>query len=109
MCKVTVVDSIMGSGKTSWAIEYMNEIFGEGARRIIYVTPYIDEIKRVKQNTNKNFKEPDQKKGKGSKLNHFKKLLEDGENIITTHALFGMFDEDVMILLKNYNYKIQSL
>lgn len=106
MCKVTVVDSIMGSGKTSWAIEYMNEIFGEGARRIIYVTPYIDEIKRVKQNTNKNFKEPDQKKGKGSKLNHFKKLLEDGENIITTHALFGMFDEDVMILLKNYNYTL---
>ena len=104
MCKVTVVDSIMGSGKTSWAIEYMNKVFGENARRIIYVTPYIDEIKRVKQNTNKNFKEPDKKKGKGSKLNHFKKLLEAGENIITTHALFGMFDEDIMILLKNYNY-----
>ena len=104
MCKVTVVDSIMGSGKTSWAIEYMNKTFGENARRIIYVTPYIDEIKRVKQNTNKNFKEPDKKKGKGSKLNHFKKLLEAGENIITTHALFGLFDEDVMILLKNYNY-----
>ena len=104
MCKVTVVDSIMGSGKTSWAIEYMNKVFGENARRIIYVTPYIDEIKRVKQNTNKNFKEPDKKKGKGSKLNHFKKLLKDGENIITTHALFGLFDEDVMILLKNNGY-----
>lgn len=104
MSKITVVDAIMGKGKTSWAIQYMNKTFGEGARKVIYVTPFNDEIKRVKQSTNKKLKEPDEKQGHGRKLTHLKKLLENGENIITTHALFGMIDEDVEMLIKNNNY-----
>ena len=35
--KITVVDSVMGSGKTSWAIEYMNTHYDEN---ILYITPY---------------------------------------------------------------------
>lgn len=97
----------MGKGKTSWAIQYMNTRFGEGSKRCIYVTPFLDEIKRVKKNvTAKRLTEPDERKGKGSKFRHFKKLLENGENIITTHAIFGMIDEDVMILLKDYEYTL---
>ena len=40
-CKVTVVDSICGSGKTSWAINYMND---NTDKKFIYITPYLDEI-----------------------------------------------------------------
>ena len=34
---MNIVDSIMGTGKTSWAIRYMNQ---ETEKRFIYVTPY---------------------------------------------------------------------
>ena len=50
MNKITVVDAPMGKGKTSWAIKYMNELGKEYFRnRIIYITPYLDEVKRVKE------------------------------------------------------------
>ena len=42
--KVTVIDSIMGSGKTTSLINMMNENLDE---RFIYITPYRDEIQRV--------------------------------------------------------------
>ena len=46
MNKITVVDAPMGKGKTSWAIKYMNELGKEYFRnRIIYITPYLDEVK----------------------------------------------------------------
>lgn len=42
---VTVVDSIMGSGKTSWAIQYINE--SPMATKFIFITPYLTEIERI--------------------------------------------------------------
>ena len=103
---ITVVDSIMGSGKTSYAIQMMNEKFGENSKKkFIYVTPFIDEVKRIKKEvTNRKFLEPDEKKGQGSKLRHLKKLIQDGENIVTTHSLFGMIDDEIEMLFKSYDY-----
>ena len=43
-CKVTVIDCIPGSGKTSWGIDYMNT---NTNKKFIYITPYLDEIQRV--------------------------------------------------------------
>ena len=43
-CGVTVVDCICGSGKTSWAIDYMNT---NTNKKFIYITPYLDEVERV--------------------------------------------------------------
>ncbi len=40
---IKVVDSIMGSYKTSWAIQYMNE----SEDLFLYVTPYTLELDRV--------------------------------------------------------------
>jgi len=44
--KITIVDSICGTGKTSWSIQYMNN---NEEKKFIYITPYIDEVKRVKK------------------------------------------------------------
>ena len=44
MKKVTIIDSICGSGKTSWAIDFMNESVD---KKFIYITPYLDEVERV--------------------------------------------------------------
>ena len=100
--KVTVIDSICGSGKTSWAIQEMNNNMEQ---RYIYITPYLDEVKRVKANcSNRFFHEPNQKLGKGSKYNHFVELLEEGKNIVSTHTLFRNIDKQISELIQKYNY-----
>lgn len=89
----------MGSGKTTAAINYMNE--NEG--RYIYITPFLSEGERVKQACpSLSFKEPDD--SDGTKLNSLKKLMEAGENIVSTHSLFTHFDNDVIALLKSNEY-----
>ena len=43
MSKITVVDSICGAGKTSWAIQFMDNNFKD---RYIYITPFLEEMKK---------------------------------------------------------------
>lgn len=102
MEKVTVVDSIMGSGKTTWAKKYMNR--NQKSKRFIYVSPYLDEIHNNILKDCPFLVEPDSKLGKGSKLTHFKELIAKGESIVTTHALFRMFDDEVIDLLQDAGY-----
>jgi hypothetical protein len=103
--KVTVIDSIMGSGKTSYAIQLMSEAPAE--QKFIYVTPFLKEVERVKSSvTNRTFTEPDRKHGHGKKLESLKKLVGNGEDIVTTHALFGMADEELLDLLRWENYTL---
>lgn len=96
----------MGAGKTSYAIQMMNETFGENSKKkFIYVTPFLNEVKRIKKEVfNRKFIEPDAMKGQGSKLKHFKKLIQNGHDIVTTHALFSLIDDEVEMLFKSYDY-----
>ncbi|WP_404467240.1 hypothetical protein [Planococcus rifietoensis] len=104
MTTVTIVDSIMGSGKTTWAKQYMKK--HQMDMRFIYVSPYLEEI------TNNILKdcpflvEPDAQLGKGSKLRHFKELIVNGSSIVTTHALFRIIDEEVLELLRDAGYTL---
>jgi hypothetical protein len=103
MKKITVVDSLMGTGKTSWAIQMMAEAPEE--QKFIYITPFLTEVERV--NTalpEKDFKEPSPNNKKGSKLEGLKRLLANGDNIVSTHALFQRCDEEVIDLLKANGY-----
>ncbi|QPC47369.1 hypothetical protein [Mangrovibacillus cuniculi] len=101
--KINIVDSIMGSGKTSWAIQHMNDVDSE--RRFIYITPFLSEVERVKSSvTNRNFKDP-LNTGKG-KLDNLKKLIIDEHDIVSTHALFQTADEEIIELLKVSNYTL---
>ncbi len=108
---VTVIDAMPGKYKTTWAMENMvKQARGfEGVKSIpfIYITPYIDEVQRVKQYLKENkveVKEPEAYKGKGSKSNHLKKLIASGSNIITTHALFDKIDSETLELFKSNMY-----
>lgn len=102
--EVVVVDDIMGSGKTSWAIQFINS--SPRTYRFIFVTPYLTEIERIKKATKhkRNFVDPDTRNSKGTKLNSLKQLLENGADIITTHALFKEADEEVLDLLTLHHY-----
>ena len=44
MTQIYAVDSIMGTGKTNWAIKHMN---CHKEQRFIYCTPFIDEVNRI--------------------------------------------------------------
>ncbi len=98
---ITIVDCPCGSGKTSWAIQFIDNDFKD---RFIYITPFLDEIERVKNNTGAIFKDPDKKKGKGSKTNHFLELLKNGEDICSTHALFRNIEEGMKETIKEKEY-----
>lgn len=83
--KITVVDSIMGKGKTSWAIQHMNQT----ENKFIFITPFLDEVKRIKDScVQKKFREPINF-GEG-KQDNFHHLLSNNDNIVSTHALFRM-------------------
>ena len=102
MKKVTIIDSICGSGKTSWAIDFMNESVD---KKFIYITPYLDEVERVIDGcSNRFFVQPKAEDGHGSKLEHFNKLLAGGKNICSTHALFSLVNDDTLEYLKQNNY-----
>lgn len=100
MCKITIIDSMMGTGKTSWAIDKMSN---DDNNSYIYITPYLTEIQRIKTNIiNKKFHEP-VNVGNG-KLDSLHNLLLKNKDIASTHALFKMSSDATKELLKANNY-----
>ena len=98
--KVKIIDSIMGSGKTSYAIQRMNE---DVENNYIYITPFLSEVQRIKDNcTSRKFYEPFNV-GSG-KLDSLHNLLKDGKNIASTHALFRLSNEVTKDLIQANNY-----
>lgn len=111
---INVVDAICGAGKTSWAIQYINEsnkrmkqlAFGEEHENFIYVTPFLNEVERVKDSTNIGFVDPEVINGKGSKMRHFRALINAGQSIVTTHALFKKLDLDTLEMIEDAGYTL---
>lgn len=99
--KITVVDSIMGSGKTSWSIQYINE---NEMENVLYITPFLDEAERIINKTNREFKQP---MYKGStKLDNLNDLLACQVDIASTHALFKKLDAESRENIKNGHYTL---
>ncbi|HDR7461839.1 TPA: hypothetical protein QCX54_000335 [Bacillus toyonensis] len=101
--QVKIIDSIMGAGKTSWAIQHMNE--APLYKKFIYITPFKSEIERVLQATQRDFVQPEETKG-GTKLASLKKLITEGENIVSTHALFRRMDSELIELIEMQGYTL---
>lgn len=100
MSEINVIDSMMGTGKTSWAIRRMKK---DNDNNYIYITPYLSEIQRIKQSIdNKRFYEP-YNSGNG-KLEVLHDLIIKNKNIASTHALFRMATEETIELLKANSY-----
>ncbi|MGW5980173.1 DEAD/DEAH box helicase family protein [Bacillus mycoides] len=108
--KIKVIDAICGAGKTSWAIQMINDSekvngFGEiSDKKYIYVTPFLNEVERVSNSTKADFFQPDATKGKGSKIEHFKMLVELGKSIVTTHELFKRLDAETLEEIEHEGY-----
>jgi len=105
MTTVNVIDAPCGYGKTSWAIQYMNDT-DTGFHRFIYVTPFLDEVARVRKSVQgRTFHEPTSSKNE-TKLDDLHRLLGQGKDIATTHALFQMANAETRELIRSNNYTL---
>lgn len=106
MTTVNVIDAPCGYGKTTWAIQYMNTA-DTGYHRFIYVTPFIKEVNRVKEwVSQRTFYEPLSDKKGETKLMDLHRLLGEGKDIATTHALFKMANDETRELIRINNYTL---
>lgn len=105
MKTINVVDAVMGAGKTTFALSYIEAAPAD--QKFIYITPFLDEIQRVISTVkSRTFVEPTVAAGGGRKLNALKRQIEDGENIAATHSLFEMADDELISLLQASNYTL---
>ncbi|EHA30590.1 MULTISPECIES: hypothetical protein [Bacillales] len=108
MERVKVIDSIMGSGKTSAAIDMINNSGID--ENFIFITPYLDEVDRIKKSiSSKQIYEPKVKK-KGDKTQYkfesFHELLSQNKNIVATHNLFKNANDETKELILSGNYTL---
>ncbi|MBE1446087.1 DEAD/DEAH box helicase family protein [Paenibacillus sp. OAS669] len=105
MTTVNVIDAPCGYGKTSWAIQYMSTQ-DTGFHRFIYVTPFLEEVTRVQECvSHRFFHEPISSNGV-TKLDDLHRLLGQGKDIATTHALFQMANAETKELIRSNNYTL---
>lgn len=102
--KIKVVDSVMGSGKSTAAINYINNSADD--EKFLFVTPYLDEVERIITSCpDKNFCQPEIEEY-STKTRHIIDLLKAGENIVTTHALFSHFNQVIEEIILKQNYTL---
>lgn len=100
MNKIKIIDAPMGFGKTTMAVQLMNE---DVKNNYIYITPFLKEVQRIKDGCkDRKFYEP-MNIGTG-KLDSLHELLKNNKNIASTHALFQMSTEVTRDLIQANNY-----
>lgn len=103
MKKIKVIDSIMGAGKTSYAIQKIQE--SDKSEKFIYITPFLSEVERIKSSCkDKKFVEPINK-GVG-KLNDLHNILSNGSNVVSTHSLFRLANPITKEILNSQGYTL---
>lgn len=96
---ITICDSIMGSGKTTAAIQYMND---HPDKKFIYITPYKSEADRIQaQCSSLNFRRPKHQVTQWST-----ELIADGENIASTHEAFKLYTPEIKELIREKKYTL---
>lgn len=88
----------MGSGKSTWAINYIDN---NPNLKFLCIVPLLDECERFKEKTDIDIIDPQKW---GSKWKHFRWLVENDRNIVTTHSLIQHMDLDMLELLKSKEY-----
>lgn len=103
---IYVCDAIMGSGKSSAVINYMNS---NPDRKYIYITPYLEEAKRIKDSCpDLDFIEPRVgADGCGkTKASHAATLISNGRNIASTHQAFTRYTKAMLEDIREQGYSL---
>lgn len=104
---IKVCNAIMGSGKSSAAITYMNEHKNDS--KFIFITPFLEESKRIREGCPElHFVEPSNKIPKYGfkKRSHAEHLILEGKNVSTTHSAFKMYTHDMLKSIKEQGYTL---
>lgn len=102
---IKVVDAIMGSGKSSAAISYIND---HPNRKFVYITPYLEEVQRICQKcTNVHMYEPIKtRRHHGSKTLHTLEMIKKGYSIATTHQAFLYYTPELLDEIRRQEYML---
>ncbi len=105
---IKVLDSVMGTGKTTGIFNMMRN---NPDKRYLYISLFLDEVgdgnKNLEGRVQKELPEMEFKMPKNfgeGKLEALKKLISNRENIASTHALFSIFDNEVVEMLVQGEY-----
>lgn len=90
----------MGSGKSTMAINHINT---NPNKKFLCIVPLLKECERYEEKTSIDIIDPEKW---GSKWKHFRWLVENDKNIVTTHALIQKMDLDMLELLKSKDYSL---
>lgn len=100
---VYYIDEIMGRGKTSAMINYINAC--EEDRRFLFITPLLGEDERIcRACASKSFQQPSS--DDMPKREDIKRLISEGANIASTHSLFTRLDDEALGLLEQQHYTL---
>lgn len=97
---ITVIDAMMGSGKTQAMYQMIRS---HPEKSYIIVTPYLNSISDA-MDAGLDIRQPEYKGG--TKLDSLKYLLAHGYNICCTHALFLNIDHEVLDLIRDSGYTL---
>ena len=103
---IFVCDAIMGSGKSSAAINYMNS---HPEKRFIYITPFLDEADRIQRACpDLHFVEPNSNLPEFGfkKYLHTFELMRNGRNIASTHNMFLRYSDDMIDAIREHGYTL---
>ena len=106
LISIKVVDAIMGTGKTSAVISYINE---HPQQRFVYITPYLSEAHRIKTQCPKaRFVEPSNKLRQYDfkKLSHTASLIKEGRSVASTHQAFKNYTPDMLDDIREKEYTL---
>lgn len=102
---VTVVDAVMGQGKTTAMIEYVNDHLDEN---FVVVVPTRSEVERYAEGIERETFCPhlEEKSGDERLLDLFHDAVFHNKTIITTHALLERWDDESVTRLKRRSYTL---
>lgn len=101
---INIIDNIMGKGKSSAALQYIND---NREKRYLYVTPYLSECTRVQSACpDLQFKEPSDTGALPTKSADLLRLLSEGQNVVLSHELFKLLNDTAIDRIKEFDYTL---
>lgn len=112
--RIVVLDALMGTGKSTYLINMINN---NPDMKFVCIVPTLDEIQRYRDEIDRPTFEPlptyketgkdgEEKEVTVTKTEGLKRLIRNGVNIVCTHALISLIDEETMQLLKAAHYTL---
>ena len=99
---VRVVDAPCGSGKTTTAIQEINN----SNTPVVFCTPFLSEVTRIGAECKRVIAVDDTVKSSINKLDIVKDLLREGKSVAITHELFKLFDQECYYSIQEHGYNL---